>query len=57
MPGWSSPTAGATDIHDLPEEALNYINRLEEIIGCSFDVISTGPKRDESIIIRPIVTS
>lgn len=55
MPGWSQPTAGATTLAELPPEALNYVRRIEEIVGCDADLISTGPKREESISVRPIV--
>ncbi|MEX2599957.1 MAG: adenylosuccinate synthase [Dehalococcoidia bacterium] len=55
MPGWSTPTAGATTLEQLPPEALAYVRRIEEVIGCPVDLISTGPKREESIIVRPIV--
>ena len=54
MPGWNEPTASATNIDDLPKEALNYIERLSEIIGCPIDMISTGPGREEAIIVKPI---
>ena len=53
--GWSEPTAGATDIRQLPAQALAYVKRVEQLIGCPIDLISTGPKRDESITVRPIV--
>ena len=53
--GWTEPTAGATDIRQLPAQALAYVKRGEQLIGCPIDLISTGPKRDESITVRPIV--
>ena len=53
--GWSGTTASSTDIRDLPEGARNYVKRLEEIIGVPVDVISTGPRREETITIRPII--
>lgn len=56
LPGWTQPTAGATDVSALPEEAKQYVSRLEELIGCPIDIISTGPKREESIMVRPIMT-
>lgn len=55
LPGWTSPTAGATRLDQLPIEAKAYVGRIEEIIGCPIDMISTGPKRDESITVKPIV--
>ena len=54
MPGWDKPTASVTNLDDLPQEALNYIERLSEIIGCPIDMISTGPGREEAIIVKPI---
>ena len=53
--GWTQPTAGATKLEQLPKEARAYLDRIEEIIGCPIDLISTGPKRHESITVRPIV--
>jgi len=55
MSGWSKPTAGATNLADLPNEAKAYVERIQKIIGCPIDIISTGPKRDESIIVRSLV--
>jgi len=54
-PGWSTPTAGVTDLDKLPIEARAYVDRIEQIIGCPIDLISTGPKRHESITVRPVV--
>ena len=53
--GWTAPTAGITDVSQLPPEAAAYVRRIEEVIGCPIDLISTGPRRDESIIVRPII--
>ena len=55
MRGWTAPTAGITDVSQLPPEASAYVRRIEEVIGCPIDLISTGPRRDESIIVRPII--
>ena len=54
-PGWSAPTAGVTDYDSLPAEAKAYVAWLEELIGASIDLISTGPQREESIVVRPII--
>ena len=56
LPGWSKPTANARRLQDLPPEAMTYVRRVETLIGCPIDMISTGPHRDESITIRPIIT-
>ena len=55
LPGWSRPTASMRTVEDLPKEALDYVHRLEELISCRIDMISTGPRREESILVRPII--
>ena len=47
--GWQSSTAGVNEFNDLPEKAKNYINKIEEFIGCNIDIISTGPHRIDTI--------
>lgn len=54
-PGWDQPTASVKSLKDLPEGAVRYVKRLEELVGCSIDLISTGPRREETIQIRPII--
>jgi adenylosuccinate synthase len=55
LPGWSKPTFNARRIQDLPPEAITYVRRLESLIGCPIDLISTGPRRDESILLKQII--
>jgi adenylosuccinate synthase len=50
LPGWSSPTKGATRMSDLPREAQRYIARLEEVSGVRCGLVSTGSDRRETII-------
>ena len=52
LPGWSSPTKGATRMEALPPEAQRYVKRLEEVSGVPCAIISTGSDRLETII-RP----
>lgn len=52
MPGWMQSTFGITSYDDLPENAKKYIKRLEEVSGVRIDVISTGPDRDQTIILH-----
>lgn len=52
MPGWKESTEGAKTLEQLPENAKNYINRLETLIGAPVDIISTGPDRVETIVLR-----
>jgi adenylosuccinate synthase len=55
MPGWRSPTKGATSFDALPGEAQRYIARLEETSGVACAIISTGSDRRETIIRRESV--
>ena len=48
--GWMTPTSGAKSEADLPAKARQYLERLEELTGVPFCLISTGPQRDETIL-------
>ena len=48
--GWLAPTGGAKNESDLPAKARRYLERLEELIGAPFCLISTGPQREETIL-------
>ena len=48
--GWRAPTIGAKNEADLPAKAQRYLERLEELIGTPFCLISTGAQRDETIL-------
>jgi adenylosuccinate synthase len=50
--GWSGSTVGIRQLEDLPVEARRYIQRIEELVGVPVDIISTGPDRDETIVLR-----
>jgi len=52
MPGWTETTMGVRNKDELPQNALNYLKRLEEVVGIPVDIISTGPERDETIVLR-----
>lgn len=52
MPGWSENTFGVQDYDGLPEAAKKYISRIEQITGVPVDIISTGPDRNETIVLR-----
>jgi adenylosuccinate synthase len=54
MPGWSTSTADVTDLSQLPAEARAYVNRLETLLGVPIDILSTGPERDSTIMIKDI---
>jgi adenylosuccinate synthase len=50
--GWHAPTTGVTSYKQLPAEAKRYLDRVEELTDCPIDMISTGSKRDETIMLR-----
>ncbi|MDH5445230.1 MAG: adenylosuccinate synthase [Gammaproteobacteria bacterium] len=52
MPGWSESTVGVKSYDDLPENAKAYIRKIEEVVGVPVDIISTGPDRKETIVLR-----
>lgn len=52
MPGWSESTVGVTALDQLPQTALDYIARLEEVCGVPIDIVSTGPDRIETVVLR-----
>jgi len=52
MPGWSESTFGVKKYEDLPANAKAYLKRLEEVCGAPVDMISTGPDREETIVLR-----
>jgi adenylosuccinate synthase len=50
--GWMSKTFGITQYDDLPEKAKAYLKRMEELLEVPADIISTGPDRDHTMIVR-----
>lgn len=52
LPGWAESTVGAENFEALPKNAQDYIRFLEEQVGVPVDIISTGPDRNETIVIR-----
>ena len=52
LPGWSESTAGLKSLDALPSAAKAYIKRGEELVGAPIDIISTGPDREETIVLR-----
>lgn len=54
VPGWQSSIAGITDYDQLPENAKAYLRRIEELLEVPVTVVSTGPKREETIILKDI---
>lgn len=52
MPGWSESTVGVKSLAALPSHARAYIERIEELVGTPVDMVSTGPDREETIVLR-----
>ena len=51
-PGWKESTVGLTRFAALPRAARNYLRRIEKILEVPIDVISTGPERAQTIVMR-----
>ena len=52
MPGWNESTVGIKDFKQLPKQAQNYLKRLEAVCEVPVDMISTGPGREETIVVK-----
>jgi adenylosuccinate synthase len=52
VPGWSESTVGVQSFDALPSNARAYIKRIEALVGAPIDIISTGPDREETIVLR-----
>ena len=53
MPGWKCKSAGIMEYDQLPREMLEYLERISELVGAKVSIISTGPKREETIVLNP----
>ena len=52
FPGWTESSRGATSLDQLPANAQSYLQAMEELCGAPVHIVSTGPDRSESIIIK-----
>lgn len=52
MPGWTESTVGVTEFDKLPVNAQRYLNRLSEVCGVPIAMVSTGPDRNETILLQ-----
>jgi len=50
--GWRESTAGARSWVDLPAQAIKYVRRIEELIGCTVALLSTSPEREDTILVH-----
>lgn len=51
VPGWSDSTEGARSWAELPANAIKYVRRVEELIGCPVALLSTSPEREDTILV------
>jgi adenylosuccinate synthase len=52
LPGWTTTTAGLTNWEQLPNNARRYLERMQTLIGAPIDMVSTGPDRVHTILLR-----
>ena len=52
LEGWTGSTVGARTWVDLPSNAIKYIKRIEELVGCTVALVSTSPERDDTILVK-----
>jgi len=50
--GWHDLTAGARSWADLPAQAIKYVRRVEELVGCPVALLSTSPEREDTILVQ-----
>ncbi len=50
MPGWKSVTEGIQSLSDMPANAVAYIKRIETLIGCEVALVSTSPRREDTML-------
>ncbi|MCY4488227.1 MAG: adenylosuccinate synthase [Deltaproteobacteria bacterium] len=52
FPGWQEPVTGARRVADLPANARRYMERLEELVETEIVIVSVGPDRDQTILLK-----
>jgi adenylosuccinate synthase len=52
LPGWNTDITGVRSFEQLPENAKKYVKRLEELAGCPIVMVSVGPRRDQTIMLK-----
>jgi adenylosuccinate synthase len=57
LPSWSQSTYGVTREAELPAGARAYVRRIQELTGVTVNMISTGPKRNETLVLRDILAA
>jgi adenylosuccinate synthase len=52
MSGWKEPIEHCASFEELPDNAKRYVKRVEELVGVPVGIISTGPRRDSTLIMQ-----
>ncbi len=52
LPGWNTDITGVRSFDQLPENAKKYVKRLEELAGCPIVMVSVGPRRDQTMMLK-----
>ena len=52
FPGWQESTVGITQMDHLPQNALRYIRRIESLLQVPVVILSTGPDRNQTIVLE-----
>jgi adenylosuccinate synthase len=56
LPGWRGPISEIRHFGELPSEARHYIAKLEKLLSCPINFVSIGPKREQVIKVKPILS-
>lgn len=54
LPGWNTPISHIRKYDELPENARRYVERIAEVTGVPIGIVSVGPNRDETIVVREV---
>jgi adenylosuccinate synthase len=54
LPGWTADITGCRSLDELPEEAASYVQMIEDETGVPIYLLSTGPRRDQTIVLREL---
>jgi len=52
LPGWSEDISQIRDVDNLPENAVKYLRRIEELVETPIQIVSVGPGREETIVVQ-----
>ncbi|NMB00308.1 MAG: adenylosuccinate synthase [Firmicutes bacterium] len=55
LPGWQADTTGVKSFEELPINAKAYLAFLEQQVGCPIQIVSVGPRRDQTMMLQPII--